>query len=198
MTTIYLVRHGQKEANSGDPELTKLGWQQAHETGTFLQGFPIDHVVSSPFKRTLQTAEAIAAVINKKVAVSQSLVERMNWNDDSVPKGDFFNEWVKSTNNRHYQPKYGESSWLTGQRLVSTATSLAEKYHHIVLVTHGGAIIDYLRTLLGDKAVVSLQTRYNEGDDYCMMNCAVTKVVLAEQPRVELLNYTGHLSQPSE
>lgn len=55
MATIYLIRHGQKELHAGDPGLTPTGIDQAKQTGNFLSQFPITKIVSSPFKRTVET-----------------------------------------------------------------------------------------------------------------------------------------------
>lgn len=64
---LYLVRHAQSEGNAKipgagkDAVLTDLGHRQAAAAGAALAALrqPVDHVVASPYVRTLQTAEAI-------------------------------------------------------------------------------------------------------------------------------------------
>lgn len=198
MTTIYLIRHGQKEPHAGDPGLTNIGIKQAQQTGKYLSQFPITKIVSSPFKRTVETAEQIAHVLNLEYTLHEALVERMNWSDPAVSRQQFFQEWIKATNNREYVPQFGDSSLATGQKIENLVSEIATEDEHIVLVTHGGAILDYLRNLFGDEKVSVLKTTYDEGDDYQMMNCAINKVVLSELPSLELLNFIDHLTDTSE
>lgn len=198
MTTIYLIRHGQKEPHAGDPGLTTIGIDHAKQTGKFLSQFPISKIVSSPFKRTVQTAQHIASELQLEHTLHDDLVERMNWGDPTVTRQQFLQEWIKATNNREYTPKYGDSSLATGQRIENVISQISDKNQHIVLVTHGGAILDYLRNLFGDEKLAVLRTTYEEGDDYQMMNCAINKVVLDESPLLEMLNFVDHLSSTSE
>ena len=70
MSTVYLVRHGENEANITkefshrlvDYDLTERGRLQAAQTATHFRDIGIDRIVSSPLKRALQTAQAIASV----------------------------------------------------------------------------------------------------------------------------------------
>lgn len=81
---IYLVRHGESEANvskrfSGitDIELSQLGREQAKEAGKILIDKTIDNIFSSPLKRAKNTAEIIADEIgfNKDIVIDKSLTE---------------------------------------------------------------------------------------------------------------------------
>lgn len=213
MTTIYLIRHGQKLSHAGDPGLTEIGLQQAKETGLFLQQFPISKIISSPFKRTVETAQQIGQVLSLEHSLHQGLVERMNWNDDSISKQEFLQEWKKTTNDRNYTPKFGDSSIETGQRMHDLISQKEHQNQHVVFVTHGGAIVDYLRTLFGDEKLEILKKKYAEGFDYTMLNCSVNKITFTEDSlpqsdiiahsekvsaELELLNFTTHLSEISE
>ena len=70
MTQLILVRHGTTEANvrvpyilqgSGiDLSLNDNGRRQAEQVATFLAGFPVRHVYTSPLKRASETAGLIA------------------------------------------------------------------------------------------------------------------------------------------
>jgi len=205
MTTIYLIRHGQKHTVAGDPGLTEIGVKQAQETGKYLQQFPISKVIASPFKRTIETAQHISDQLGIVHSLHDALVERMNWNDPSVTRQQFLQEWVKSTNNREYTPKYGYSSFATGQRIQKVVSEFSNPSEHLVLVTHGGAIIDYLRNIFGDDQLEPLRKTYAEGDDYEMLNCSINRVVLpttdlseTASATLDLLNFVEHLSDTSE
>ena len=68
---IYLVRHGESEANAGlsdaiDCGLTERGIRQSKAVATVLAGFGVSHVLSSPYRRSLETAETIRSVTAAK------------------------------------------------------------------------------------------------------------------------------------
>lgn len=196
MTTIYLIRHGQKHTHVGDPGLTEVGIKQAKQTGQYLSQFPISKIISSPTKRTIETAKNIAEIMDLEYSSDNDLIERMDWTDPNVTRNEFLQEWIKSTNNRDYVPKYGDSSKSTGKRVSQLINKIADE--HIVLVTHGGAILDYLRNIFGDEKISKLRKQYDEGEDYQMQNCAINKIIIDDQPTLELLNFVEHLSEFSE
>lgn len=200
MITIFLIRHGQKISEMGDPGLTAIGVEQAIQTGKYLSQFPISKVISSPFQRTVETAKNISDELQLDFSQDDRLVERMNWDDPSVTRKQFLQEWVKSTNDREYLPKYGDSSRATGERVNSLIEELLleGKDQYIVLVTHGGAILDYLRSTFGDERIAVLKTQYQLGVDFQMMNCSINKIVFDDQPTLVLLNDTKHLTERSE
>lgn len=60
-TTVYLVRHAEKELNQGkDPNLTKAGEKRAKALVSQLKSVPISAIFSSNYKRTQQTAAPLA------------------------------------------------------------------------------------------------------------------------------------------
>lgn len=70
MRHLYFVRHGLSEANkrgvySGQSEtpLVQEGREQARLAGKQAKSLGIDHIVSSPFSRTIDTASIIAGQI---------------------------------------------------------------------------------------------------------------------------------------
>ena len=120
MNTFYLIRHGQKNKNIGNPGLTDLGKKQAKLTGQYLSSFKIDKIFNSPSKRTLETATIIAKEIGIDTEVDMLLRERVNWGDDpNQSLDDFLNMWVQSSNNRSWQPPVGDSSIDAGNRMLS-------------------------------------------------------------------------------
>jgi broad specificity phosphatase PhoE len=59
-TTIYLVRHAEKEAAGPDPALSAAGRQRATELGRLLQDAGIEAIYSTDVTRTLETATPLA------------------------------------------------------------------------------------------------------------------------------------------
>lgn len=86
MKHLYLVRHGQSEANvlgvlSGhtDHVLTDEGRAQAVRAGQQAKGLHIDYILASPLQRAHETAQIIARQIGypaDKIEVNPLLIER--------------------------------------------------------------------------------------------------------------------------
>ena len=82
MSTIYLVRHGITPANKENrfggrtgEELDADGIKQIRQVGARLKDKNIGAIYCSPTKRTLQSAEIIASLLNIPVAVLPELDE---------------------------------------------------------------------------------------------------------------------------
>jgi len=63
---LYLIRHAQSQNNAlpeeervEDPGLTELGRQQAEHLGEWIPALKLTRLITSPFRRTLMTAEPI-------------------------------------------------------------------------------------------------------------------------------------------
>ncbi|HEX9173177.1 MAG TPA: phosphoglycerate mutase family protein [Telluria sp.] len=81
-STIYLVRHAEKASGGKDPELTAQGQARAQTIATILHKTGIASIFSTPYKRTMQTAQALAQrsgvpVQNYDPAAPKLLVERV-------------------------------------------------------------------------------------------------------------------------
>ncbi|MCK4274558.1 MAG: histidine phosphatase family protein [Dehalococcoidales bacterium] len=82
MVEIILARHGETDWNTGeifrgraDVGLNETGLRQAELLGDYLSGEKIDFIYSSPLKRAVQTAEAIAQPRAVDVNIVQSLID---------------------------------------------------------------------------------------------------------------------------
>lgn len=58
--TVFLIRHGEKEATGSDPALTQAGRQRAARWAEMLRSAPIDAVITSDAARTRETGAIIA------------------------------------------------------------------------------------------------------------------------------------------
>ena len=88
MTTIILVRHGETEWNvnevfrgRADIELNRMGVKQAELLAQYLGKRQIEAVYSSPLKRALKTAEAIACShhLNAEIALGLNDIDFGKW-----------------------------------------------------------------------------------------------------------------------
>lgn len=81
MKHIYLVRHGETEANkvrihqSSDESLTPKGEKQARHVGLLLKNKNIDTLITSPYVRARQTAGIISEELGIPFTLDESLVE---------------------------------------------------------------------------------------------------------------------------
>lgn len=78
MTHLILVRH----ADTGIPtstnpadEITRRGYQQAELLAERLLGLSLNQFISSPLKRTIQTADVVSQNLNMIYQVDEDLVE---------------------------------------------------------------------------------------------------------------------------
>jgi len=101
MNIFYLIRHGQKVAEAGDPGLTEIGKEQAGKTAEFLKDKNISKIYSSTYKRTKETSEIIDTILKIGITFDDRLSERMNWG--SIPNQnleEFLKEWEYSNLHR--------------------------------------------------------------------------------------------------
>lgn len=61
MDKLILVRHSETEGQHEDSPLTKSGVRQAQVLANFLDqsGYEIDHIISSPFLRAIETIKPL-------------------------------------------------------------------------------------------------------------------------------------------
>ncbi|GAB0489205.1 hypothetical protein MMPV_000422 [Pyropia vietnamensis] len=97
--TFFIARHGERVDHVDpswptradwpeDPDLTPAGLVQARELGERLRGEGVSVVFTSPFLRTIQTAHAVADVLDVPLVVEDGLGEWLNtsWFGDKAPR----------------------------------------------------------------------------------------------------------------
>ena len=147
MSVFYLVRHGKKEAVSGDAPLSPQGLREAQATAHALLALPLRAVYTSPLLRAKQTAALIAACCALAVIEEERLRERANWGDlRGQSLAEFVEMWEHSTHDPTYVPPVGDSARQAGMRLDQLLREVAERApsEQMVMVTHGGLITDFL------------------------------------------------------
>ena len=148
----YLVQHGEKEPLPGDPGLTRVGMQQATRTGRWLCAQGVGALYTSPQRRARETADCIASVTGLEVQRDARLRERLNW-DGGQSFESFLALWARTTRDRDFVPRGGDSSRQAAARLQAFLAGLPTVPWPVAVVTHGGVTADLLRTLLGDDAL---------------------------------------------
>lgn len=194
---FHLVRHGQKKSVMGDPELTDEGKTQAQLTARYFDKVHTVHkVFTSPLLRTKQTAEIIASKIIVPVTETSLLKERANWGENPEQSfEEFLAMWNMASSNRDWQPPVGDSSKNAGLRL-KEALKLAsnEGVSEIVLVTHGGIIVDFLRNTYSDDELDKKITMFSQIFENIIPECSITTVEYEDgKTNVTRIAYTEHL-----
>jgi 2,3-bisphosphoglycerate-dependent phosphoglycerate mutase len=77
MKKIYLIRHCEAQGQPAEAPLTDNGFRQANHLSKFFRDVPIDRIISSPYKRAVQTAEPLAKRMNLEIEKNDLLTERI-------------------------------------------------------------------------------------------------------------------------
>lgn len=197
MNTFYLIRHGQKVLKAGDPGLTELGQKQAEKTAIYLQTKNISKIISSPYKRTRETAEIINNILKLNIKFDDRLKERMNWG--SVPNQtlkELLEEWEYSNLHREFEPKAGISSLKCGQNAykVIEETAVSFPNSNIAVITHGGTICDLLRNVFSTEELRTYRKDFPEKLDSLIGECSITTLIKdSDKFYLEKIGAVGHL-----
>lgn len=129
--TFYLIRHCKAEGQAPDAELTAEGSRQAQALADFFEDFEVDHVISSPFTRAIQSIEPLAAARNLPIQIDDRLAERVLSTSD-LP--DWMEKLEQSFVDLDLKFEGGESAKEAAER---GAEVMAEAPDNALLVTHG-------------------------------------------------------------
>ncbi|GAB3589781.1 Phosphoserine phosphatase 1 [Corynebacterium faecale] len=187
-TRLLLLRHGQTAMSAArqysgrsNPELSELGQQQVEAAAIALaERGGIDAIVSSPLRRCVQTAEAVARRVGLEVRIIDDLIET----DFGLWDGKTFSEANEADPELHQQwltdtsvaPPGGESLQQVHRR-VKKARQLIEKDYgtaNVLVVSHVTPIKSILRQSLDaspaffkkthlDLASLSIAEFYSDG-----------------------------------
>lgn len=204
MTThIYLVRHGETEANREhrfcgvtDVALTDAGRRQAAAVAAWLRTLDVRALYASPLRRARDTADAIAEATGLPVRPRKGLIERhygdwenLRWNDIAAGWPDLAERFREDP--AAHAPPSGEVCVNVLRRFRRALHALARVHagETIAVVTHQSALRIYLASLLG----VPLSDHYKVAS-LTMGNTAVSLVrVTRAHAEAVWVGRTSHL-----
>lgn len=198
MTTFYLVRHGKKERLAGDVPLTPAGQREAQLTAHYfasLTAGPLNfsQLLCSPLQRCIETAQPIADALSLPPITDRRLRERANWGDAPGQSfTEFVAEWERCSSERNYTPPGGQSAFRAGRNFAAALCDATVQHPdaHIVVVTHGGVITDFLRNQYSAAALETYNAHYLH-----MAECSITTVTFdGLQFALQTLAADGHLA----
>ncbi len=201
--TVWVARHGNRfdfvnpewfntALRRYDPPLSEDGFIQAEELGKRLKNENITQIFSSPFLRTIQTANKVAQVLNLPIKLEAGLGE---WHNP---------DWMTETPETHPQelleleypgidwsyqsrviPQYPEDEAAVNRRTGETVRKLvAEFSEDILLVGHGASVFGAVKSLVAEIPTFKVAL------------CCLTKIVHVDNNwNLELYGDTSHLSQ---
>ena len=144
MTTVYFIRHAQADNNVRDGRvrpLTEKGMNDRKLVTEYLKDKNIDVVLSSPFKRAIDTIADFAEKSNLPIHIIEDFRERKS-DSDWVRGTDYFPFIERQWQDFNYKLSDGEHLHEVQKRNI-TALNLALKEYsnkNIVIGTHGMAL----------------------------------------------------------
>ncbi|PHG65109.1 histidine phosphatase family protein [Bacillus wiedmannii] len=142
MTTIYFVRHAHSTYTKEERErpLSEKGHCDAENVTRLLKDKHIDVVISSPYKRAMQTVQGIANTYNLSIQLEEDLRERLL---SKEPVQDFNDALQKVWEDWTFAYEGGESNDVAQRRAVICMQSILKKYKgkNIVIGTHGNIMV---------------------------------------------------------
>jgi probable phosphoglycerate mutase len=200
MANLLLIRHGQIRANklgqwhgSTDSPLTHHGQRQARRTARHVREHfgPLRAIYSSPLRRCLHTAEAIAAATGLEVQVHEGLREYAIGEWEGMPFQQLHEQYrfvETSTRDHDFAPPGGETLREVAARIVPAIQEIHARHaddQRVLVVGHGAALSVALGALLDQDPARWIH--------YPFANCSLTELVLSPAPYVNFFNATHHL-----
>jgi broad specificity phosphatase PhoE len=181
-----------------DPPLSDDGMVQAQQLAKRLKGENISHIFASPFLRTVQTANAVAEVLNLTIKLETGLSEWLNpaWMTEeperlSTPALAELFPRIDTSYTSRIAAKYPETHEKVRERSGQTARCLATEFfpQDILLVAHGASVLGGAMGLVGEIAKTEVKASL----------CSLVKVVRQEPEwLLELTGDTSHLTHIEE
>lgn len=202
MNRLYLIRHGENFANltyefsyrKVDYSLTPKGQLQAAQTAAYFAGMRVDEIYSSPLKRALETAQAIASVSGRPVNVQEAFREvNVGALEGQKPTAALWaqhNAIVAAWMDGHPETCFpdGEDYPTLLNRVRSGLVEIlrGKENQNMVIVGHGGIFTFTLRDLCPgfDQNIL----------DSGMANCSITTLnarVIGDHLEAHLLSYAS-------
>ncbi|MBD2445831.1 histidine phosphatase family protein [Nostoc sp. FACHB-152] len=181
-----------------DPPLSDDGFVQAKQLAQRLKTEKIAHIFASPFLRTVQTANAVAEMLDLPINLETGLSEWLNpaWMTEeperlSVSALKELFPRIDTSYTPRIAAKYPETHEQVRSRSGQTARCLATEFfpENILLVAHGASVLGAAMGLVGEVAKTEVKASL----------CSLVKVVLqGPEWLLELKGDTSHLTEIEE
>lgn len=140
-TNIFLIRHAHSDYTPDEltRPLSEAGSRDSEMIPEIIKYHNITHVISSPYKRAIQTVEGIAKSINQEIEIIDGFKERIL---SEVPVDDFQSAIKKVWEDPYFAWDGGESNVDAQERGIQAMNEVLERYvgENIVIGTHGNIL----------------------------------------------------------
>jgi 2,3-bisphosphoglycerate-dependent phosphoglycerate mutase len=142
LTSLYFVRHAHSTYTPDElvRPLSKKGQTDAEKITQFLMKESIDYVISSPYKRAIQTVKGITDFLGKEVIIENGFKERIL---SEGPLENFDLAVTKVWIEPNFSWEGGESNIIAQKRGVEATLMVLERFNgkNIVIGTHGNIMV---------------------------------------------------------
>ena len=143
MKKVYVIRHCEAEGQASDAPLTATGQKQAQELAKFFSEIKVERIVSSPYKRAVQSIGPLADKFGVQVEKDDLLAERV-LSSHNLP--DWMEKLTASFEDAELKYEGGESGREAMERIVGVVEEIFNSEHeHSIVVTHGNILSLLLR-----------------------------------------------------
>lgn len=213
MLRLHLIRHAESENNAKpenerveDPGITPLGEQQAIQLGRWLKAMPMDCIITSPFRRALQTTSYVAQTSKVAIEIDPETYEEggcYRGHGTNVSGAPGYNraeilQWIP---NAQVHESIQDNGWWNGripetreqaiERADRIVQNLTERFFGqdvtVVMIIHADIIRHMLTKMLADCV--------NTKRLGPLCNTGITRLDLVNDSwNLQWLNSIGHLS----
>ena len=158
---LLLVRHAlphrSDHGRGADPELSDVGHEQAARLPAALSRFPLSRLVSSPQRRSVQTAEPVAASLDLPIDIDERLAEYDRDMSGYVPLEDLRTahprQWERMA--AGHLPEGVDEDAFRARIAAGVDAVVASAAHDetVALFSHGGVINVLLHEILGISGI---------------------------------------------
>ncbi|WP_309739467.1 histidine phosphatase family protein [Chamaesiphon sp. OTE_20_metabat_361] len=213
-TRVILVRHGQSSFNaegryqgsSDGSVLTDFGRQTARQTGEFLSGLTIDALYVSSLRRAQATAREILAQMNPSIDPANIHVTQQLREIDLPAWHGLYHQdvWEKFAEDYHCWKQHPDRFVMvdphTNQAFypVLDLYARSNQFWQDTLPRHGGETIMLVSHAGTIRSLISTAFNLSPADYHSLRqsNCGISVMKFSQgnEPQLEVLNYTGHLT----
>ncbi|AWE07163.1 histidine phosphatase family protein [Lysinibacillus sp. 2017] len=132
---LYIIRHCAAEGQAPDANLTEDGEKMSHELSKRLADYEIELVVSSPYKRAIDTIKPFVSEHNIEWKIDERLKERIL---SSENLSDWLEKLKQTYEDQNLKFTEGESSNEATERIIGLVNELLSSNHSsAAIITHG-------------------------------------------------------------
>ncbi len=162
MAKIYLVRHGESVANTKgiyqgqtyDTPLSVMGKKQAEALATYFADKTVCKILTSPLKRTKETAQKVADIAHLEILDTPEIIETNHGEWEGLEKKVISNKWPNTYElwlKKPSEVKFpgGETFLKTRKRVIGWWDCIIRKNTNLLVVTHDNVIRIIVAEILG-------------------------------------------------